>query len=89
MKPWAIQYICPSSQKKYICLSPISLCNVIYKIIAKSLALKIQPHLPACILDPQFSFVKGRRILEKSLFPMRLFILSIERNGIMKLSCSN
>lgn len=43
---------------------PISLCNVIYKIIAKSLALKVQPDLPACIIDSQYAFVKSHRISE-------------------------
>lgn len=55
--------------KKSACLTPleyrsISLCNVIYKIIAKSLALKMQPYLPGCMVDSQYAFVKGRRISE-------------------------
>lgn len=55
--------------KKFVCLTPldyrpISLCNVIYKIIAKSLALKMQPYLRDCIMDSQYAFVKGRRISE-------------------------
>lgn len=55
--------------KNTTCLSPldykpISLCIVVYKIIVKSLALKIQPYLPAFINNSQYAFVKNRRISE-------------------------
>jgi len=43
---------------------PISLCNVVYKIIAKSLSLKLQSYMPTCINSSQYAFVKGRRITE-------------------------
>jgi hypothetical protein len=41
---------------------PISLCNVIYKIIAKSLAERLKPHLPDFIDHAQAAFIKNRHI---------------------------
>ena len=41
---------------------PISLCNVVYKIIAKCLANRLKPHLPDYIHPSQQAFIKGRRI---------------------------
>jgi hypothetical protein len=41
---------------------PISLCNVIYKIIAKYLADRLKNHLPHIIHPTQAAFVQGRRI---------------------------
>jgi hypothetical protein len=41
---------------------PISLCNVVYKIIAKSLANRLKEHLPDYIHPSKQAFIKGRRI---------------------------
>jgi hypothetical protein len=41
---------------------PISLCNVIYKIIAKCLANRLKPHLPDYVHPSQQAFIEGRRI---------------------------
>lgn len=41
---------------------PISLCSVIYKIIAKCIANRLKPHLPDYIHPSQQAFIEGRRI---------------------------
>jgi hypothetical protein len=40
----------------------IGLCNVIYKIVAKYLADRVQPHLPSYIYQTQSAFISGRHI---------------------------
>jgi hypothetical protein len=49
----------PDTPKDY---RPISLCNVIYKIIAKTLAERIKIHLPHIIHPSQAAFMQGRHI---------------------------
>ena len=41
---------------------PISLCNLIYKIISKVLSNRIKPFLEICLSVKQMGFLKGRRI---------------------------
>jgi hypothetical protein len=51
---------------------PISLCNVIYKIIAKSLANRLKPHLPDYIDPAQQAFIEGRRISDNIIIAQEI-----------------
>ena len=42
----------------------ISMCNLVYKIISKIIALRLKPHLNTHISQEQFGFLKNRRIVE-------------------------
>lgn len=41
---------------------PISLCNVMYKILTKIMEKRIKPILPSLILDEQDGFMEGKQI---------------------------
>ena len=43
---------------------PISLCNVVLKIITKVMANRLKPLLLGLVSQEQFGFVKGRKILD-------------------------
>ena len=51
---------------------PISLCNVIYKIIAKSLANCLKPHLLDYIDPAQQAFIEGRRMSDNIIIAQEI-----------------
>ncbi|GMJ05748.1 hypothetical protein HRI_004244000 [Hibiscus trionum] len=58
---------CPTSMAQF---RPISLCNVLYKIIAKAIVHRIAPLLSVCIDDTQGAFVVGRHITDNILIAL-------------------
>lgn len=52
---------CPQRVSDY---RPISICNVIYKVISKILSKRLKPIMPALILPNQVAFTPGRSIAD-------------------------
>lgn len=57
----------PKNQKEF---RPISLCNVIMKIVTKTIANRLKPILSYMIEEEQSVFVKDRLIMDNQLKPL-------------------
>lgn len=63
-------------------LRPISLCNVAYKILAKTLANRLVIMIPKCISEEQSAFVAERSIIDSSLIASKIVhYLKCKRHG--------
>lgn len=60
---------------------PISLCNTIYKIIAKCLAKRLKIYLPELVSTSQTAFILSRKIADNILLSQELLLIFNQKNS--------
>lgn len=60
---------------------PISLCSVVYKILTKVLANRIQPLLPLLVGPFQYSFIQGRSIIDNIIIAQEVIHSMRKKKG--------
>ncbi|CAN1808108.1 Transposon TX1 uncharacterized 149 kDa protein [Linum perenne] len=68
----------PSSMKE---LRPISLCNVLHRIVAKMLANRLRTIMPRLVSEEQSAFIQGRSIIDNVMIYFEaVHTMSLRRN---------
>ncbi|CAA7030815.1 unnamed protein product [Microthlaspi erraticum] len=68
---------------KLVDFRPISLCNVVYKIISKILARRLQEVTPSMVTNSQSAFVKGRLLVDNVLLATEM-VQGFQNSNITK-----
>jgi hypothetical protein len=71
----------PTSMKD---LRPISLCNVLYKMVSKLLANRLKTCLDKCVSEEQSAFIEGRSIFDNALIAIEVIHALKRRTRGMK-----
>lgn len=76
-----LKTMCPTRMANFW---PISLCNVLYKIIAKTVANRFQTVLDVCIDKAQKAFVSGRLITNNVLLAYKILHIFQQKRVVVK-----
>lgn len=64
---------------------PISFCNMVYKLVSKSLSNRLNFFLDKCVAEEQSAFVEGRSILDNVMIAIEVIHILSEGLKVVKL----